>query len=216
MKLFIIGTIIVASGLWLQFKSPSLSRESVTDVPDTTYSHRDPKLPVTVQPSDQVIKSVRGTNVFAKPLWVAEMTAVDKDGLIVYPVTMDVSAASNLQTGDTLTLPVPVYEQNLLVTLTETRNSLNQTEVWRGDVAFTRPIEIDGVLYAGHETDQVLITRGEWQTHIAVLTRQGNISAVIDNETGKGQLVDERQYQPFEHGEDAVMMPEPHDHDHSG
>ena len=207
--------------------TPDIKNTAITTVddhimPSDSLGHLSEDEQALTLPADDTLSEPvlsRGNNPTYAPILEASSEAVTVEGYLQgFSVNLNQMVIDQLQTGDTLTLPIPVYGEAAVINITDTRNSLNDTEVWRGRLAFDKPYQYQGEIHQGHESDSVIITKGDIQTHISMLTRTGNVTTIIDNATGQGVMVDENQYVTHTPGvSDAVPVPVPgSEHTHNG
>ncbi|WLQ11548.1 hypothetical protein O5O45_17565 [Hahella aquimaris] len=131
-------------------------------------------------------------------MWSAPGEAEDivVNGIPAKRMHANMEALDKLRVGRQLELPIPQRNESLLAEITSTHNQLDTIEVWKGP------------LVGGAPTDNVIITRGEMDTHVVIATRTGTYSAVINNDTGQVTLTDEGEINSrITPTEDGVPIP---------
>ncbi|MCB1743006.1 MAG: hypothetical protein KDK91_21700 [Gammaproteobacteria bacterium] len=132
-------------------------------------------------------------------LWVrgeADAAPADLHGIPGRPIELDPRVFETLQVGQPLELDIPQLEQPVYAVLGETHTQLNgQVQVWSGPV--------DG----SHPSAAVTITKGEISTYVTVATGDNIYEINIDNNSGKGVVVDEVDMTAGKNGEDAISPP---------
>lgn len=108
-----------------------------------------------------------------------EETTVEVDGLPAVTLTLDPAVLSSLQVGQVVHFALPDGAGDIEAEIRQTYNDPTGVQVWKGRVK--------------NDVNQasIIITRGEIQTHIVIATTQGNYSAVVDNRSGDGTLINE-------------------------
>lgn len=130
-------------------------------------------------------------------LWQA---SDDEKGLPGYedvntePIQVDLDVLSNLYIDRELELPIPQENVHYVGHIRESHNELNdKVQVWSGDLD-------DGVEQSGFT-----ITRGKRMTYVVVAAASGTYQIDINNESGKGVVVDMREFAKFHTPDDAVI-----------
>ncbi|MCX4026125.1 hypothetical protein H0A36_11365 [Endozoicomonas sp. SM1973] len=108
-----------------------------------------------------------------------QQQTVDKFDIPVDHLQVNPSYIEQIQVGQVLEFPIPELNKSFITKLTDTANSFNDVHVWTG------------VIVDGDPTENVIVTRGKTQTHITISSREGIYSAVIDNGSGKTQIINE-------------------------
>ncbi len=90
---------------------------------------------------------------------------------------------ANLQVGQVLEFFVPQLGEAFQSEVTSTSNQFGDVKVWKG-------------IIQGEEQDDsnFIMTQGEVMTNVVLSTTEGIYTVYIDNETGKGTVVDDREY----------------------
>ncbi len=90
---------------------------------------------------------------------------------------------ANLQVGQVLEFFVPQLGESFQSEVTSTSNQFGDVKVWKGEIQ-------------GEEQDKsnFIMTQGEAMTNVVLSTTEGIYTVYIDNETGQGTVVDEREY----------------------
>lgn len=101
------------------------------------------------------------------------------DDLPTAVFSMDAKTLSNLRVGQLVRLQLPDGAGEVEAEINETYNDPAGVQVWTGSIK-------DDVNQAS-----IIFTRGETQTHILIASTQGNYSAVVDNHSGDGTLINE-------------------------
>ena len=97
------------------------------------------------------------------------------------PIQMNPSFFQRLQIGQPVEIPIPQEEFPLFGVVSENHSQLNgEVEVWSGP--------IDG----SHETASFTVTRGEITTYVTVATGTSIYEVSLDNATGIGSVVNEK------------------------
>lgn len=104
---------------------------------------------------------------------------VEFDGNKARRLQADPKAVAGLRVGQTLHLYIPQRRTSVEAEIASTQNLTPRTQVWQGKIA------------GGHPQDNVIVTRGQLETHITIATYEGTYSAVIDNATGDTLMIDE-------------------------
>jgi hypothetical protein len=109
----------------------------------------------------------------------AEDTTVEHEESI----TTNPEVFENLQVGQVLDFFVPQLGESFQSEVTSTSNQFGDVKVWKGDVQ-------------GEEQDKsnFIMTQGEKMTNVVLSTNEGIYTVNIDNETGQGTVVDNREY----------------------
>lgn len=101
------------------------------------------------------------------------------DDLPAVNFAMDPKALERLQVGQVVRLQLPDGEGEVEAEIVTTYNDPAGVQVWTGKIK--------------NDANQasIIFTRGQIQTHIVIASTQGNYSAVIDNHSGDGTLINE-------------------------
>jgi len=138
------------------------------------------------------------------PLWekdvsgnFAEDTTIEHEERI----KTDPEVIANLQVGQMLEFFVPQLGESFQSEVTSTSNQFGDVKVWKGEIQ-------------GEEQDSsnFIMTQGEVMTNVVLSTNDGIYTVYIDNETGQGTVVDDREYTSrMSHENDAIpYYPEQH------
>lgn len=125
-------------------------------------------------------------------LWRSANQEIRVDGIKGFAIASAPGASAQLKINQTLSLPIPQIDQTLTAELLSTHNQGANVEVWKGKV-------LDG-----SEQDNIIIVKGRLETHITVATEEGTYTAIVDNASGKGSIVDQADVNegqiPFDDG----------------
>ena len=101
------------------------------------------------------------------------------DDLPAVNFAVDAKALARLQVGQVVRLQLPGGEGEVEAEIMSTYNDPAGVQVWTGKIK--------------NEVNQasIIFTRGEIQTHIVIASTRGNYSAVVDNRSGDGTLINE-------------------------
>ena len=119
-------------------------------------------------------------------LWVPKMTDDHVQNETIEheePITTNPEALANLQVGQVLEFFVPQLGEAFQSEIESTSNQLGDVKVWKGN--------IEG---EGQEKSNFIMTQGEVMTNVVLATAEGVYTVHIDNETGEGTVVDDREY----------------------
>lgn len=163
--------------------------------------------------SDAALSDVARVSEFdagSVKLWEisSEELAVD-DRVSGHPIKLNAEDLSSLQPGHQLDIAVPGASDTLSAKINKTFNQLGDVKVWQGSLAVADNFDINGQDYQGHAQDNIIISRGAQSTHVTIATRAGTYTAVIDNKTGAGHIVNEAEYLALQDHDvnDAVSVP---------
>lgn len=92
---------------------------------------------------------------------------------------LDPKHLASLQVGQIVRLQLPDSAGDIEAEIRETYNDPAGVQVWKGSVK--------NDVHAA----SIILSRGEIQTHIVIASTQGNYSAVVDNRSGDGTLINE-------------------------
>ncbi len=110
------------------------------------------------------------------------------------PIQMDPSVFESLQIGQPIEIPIPQEAFPLFGVVGENHSQLNgEVQVWSGP--------IDG----SHETASFTVTRGEITTYVTVATGTSIYEVTLDNATGIGSVVNEKDLTKDVTGQDFVI-----------
>lgn len=127
-------------------------------------------------------------------LWQLDPSSPDAlfDGTPAKRLHAEPEAIGNLRVGQILSLHIPQRDDSVRAEIIATANLTPRTQVWEGAIIDGQPL------------DNVVVARGQTETHVTILTGGGSYMAVIDNVTGEALLVDEADITedqiPFEDG----------------
>lgn len=124
-----------------------------------------PEEPIAIEKPDELI------------LWDIADTTTQVDNNPARIIHSAPQTFSQLKLEQTLDIALP--NKTLTARLGSTHNQGPNIEVWKGHIAQGDPI------------DNIIIVRGKIQTHITVATKEATHTAIIDNETGIGSLIDQ-------------------------
>ncbi|GAA3976542.1 hypothetical protein [Allohahella marinimesophila] len=110
---------------------------------------------------------------------VADAEPIQVDGVKGLAIQTDPAALQSLQVGQKVTLPIPDLQPLPEATIESTHSPLDGINVFKGG------------LNDGHPDDNVIVTRGEIDTIFVVSTSTGVYTAIVNNRTGQGSLVNE-------------------------
>ena len=138
------------------------------------------------------------------PLWEKDVSEnIAEDTTVVHEerIKTDPEVIANLQVGQMLEFFVPQLGESFQSEITSTSNQFGDVKVWKGEIK-------------GEEQDSsnFIMTQGEVMTNVVLSTTDGIYTVYIDNETGQGTVVDDREYTSrMSHENDAVpYYPEQH------
>lgn len=114
-------------------------------------------------------------------LWQLDESEPDTlfDGNPAKRLHADPNAVATLQVGQKLHLKIPQRDIAVEAEIASTQNLTPRTQMWQGKI------------FNGHPQDNVVVTRGQIETHVTISTYDGTYLAVIDNATGDTVMVDE-------------------------
>jgi hypothetical protein len=114
-------------------------------------------------------------------LWQLPETEIEVtvDDLPAVKFDLDPAVLTSLHVGQIVRFPLPEGAGDIEAEILQTYNDPAGIQVWKGKVR-------NDVHQAS-----LIITRGHVQTHIVIATTQGNYSAVVDNRSGDGTLINE-------------------------
>lgn len=164
-----------SEGEVLDTKDASLSSQSVA--PST--SPASPNLARSALRLPEVpVEQVKEPEV---TLWQVDPNDPDMlfDGHPAKRMHTDPSLIDTLHVGQTLHLDIPQRDISVAAEIASTHNLTPRTQMWQGKI-------LDG-----HPQDNVVVTRGQIETHVTIATFDGTYSAVIDNATGDTVMIDE-------------------------
>lgn len=104
-----------------------------------------------------------------------------KDGFPLYSTQADPVQVRQLDKGMGFVLPLPNGAEPVKARITEKRSGFGGMPVLTGTIGAN-----------SESAESVTVVRGKLDTHMTIITRQATWTAVIDNETGKTVVVDER------------------------
>lgn len=99
------------------------------------------------------------------------------------PIQMDTEMLARLEVGQAVDFYVPQLGHSFETEIESESEQLEGVKVWTG--------KIEGKQEDGSD---VIITRGESMTNVILSTSKGVYTAHIDNKTGEGEIVDDREY----------------------
>ena len=143
-------------------------------------------------------------------LWsLSEDTIAVDDRITGNTVSLEIDQIASLQPNDSLLIAVPGSEGVMTARIKQTFNQLGNVKVWQGALDVESDFTMNGNAYAGHPQDNIVISRGKKSTHITIATRASTYTAVVDNATGQGHIVNEAEYVALQdpHNEDGVTVP---------
>ncbi len=99
------------------------------------------------------------------------------------PIKSNPQVLASLQVGQAVDFFVPQLGETLQSVVRSTSNQYGDVKVWEGDIQ-------------GEEAKKsnFVMTQGEKMTLVVLSTSEGVFTASIDNETGEGSIVDDREY----------------------
>src|SRR5690554_2086535 len=104
-----------------------------------------------------------------------------EEGFPLYRNQADVSRVQRLDKGMVITIPLPNRAGSVEAHITEKKAGFGGIPVLTGFIGD----DPEGV-------ESVTVVQGKFDTHMTIITRQATWTAVIDNQTGKTVVVDER------------------------
>ncbi|MAM89409.1 MAG: hypothetical protein CME36_19085 [unclassified Hahellaceae] len=110
---------------------------------------------------------------------VADETPIDVDGVEGLAIQTDPAALRSMKVGQKISLPIPDLQPMPEATIESTHSPLDGIDVFKG------------ALNDGQANDNVIVTRGEIDTIFVVSTSTGVYTAIVNNRTGQGSLVNE-------------------------
>jgi hypothetical protein len=137
------------------------------------------------------------------PLWEKDVSGnFTEDTTIEHEerIKTDPEIIANLQVGQVLEFFVPQLGESFQSEVTSTSNQFGDVKVWKGEIQ-------------GEEQDKsnFIMTQGEAMTNVVLSTTEGIYTVYIDNETGQGTVVDEREYTSrMSDTDDAIPYSESH------
>jgi len=98
-------------------------------------------------------------------------------------IKTDSETLATVQVGQVLDFFVPQLGESFQSKVSSTSNQFGEVKVWKGSIE-------------GEEENKsnFIMTRGEKMTHVVLSTSEGNYTVNIDNKTGEGTVVDDREY----------------------
>jgi hypothetical protein len=90
---------------------------------------------------------------------------------------------AQLQVGQVLDFFIPQLGETFQSEITSTSNQLGNVKVWKGDI-----------LNEEQEKSNFIMTQGAVMTNVVLSTAEGVYTVYIDNETGEGTVIDDREY----------------------
>ena len=112
--------------------------------------------------------------------WVVnEEEPIEVDGVKGLAIQTDPAALQAIQVGKKIALPIPDIQPLPEATIESTHSPLAGINVFKGG------------LNEGAPNDNVIVTRGEIDTIFVVSTSTGVYTAIVNNKTGQGSLVNE-------------------------
>ena len=120
-------------------------------------------------------------------LWepqVKENSEPEFDASVVYEeeIQTDSEAFAGLQVGQIVEFFVPQLGESFLSEIDSTSNQLGNVKVWKGKIQ------------DGEDKSNFIMTQGVTMTHVVLATSKGVYTAYIDNESGEGAIVDDKEY----------------------
>lgn len=90
---------------------------------------------------------------------------------------------AKLQVGQVLEFFVPQLGESFQSEITSTSNQLGNVKVWKGNIHSE-----------GQEKSNFIMTQGAVNTNVVLSTAEGVYTVYIDNKTGEGTVIDDREY----------------------
>ncbi len=90
---------------------------------------------------------------------------------------------AQLQVGQVLDFFIPQLGESFQSEITSTSNQLGNVKVWKGDIQNEE-----------QEKSNFIMTQGAVMTNVVLSTAEGVYTVHIDNETGEGTVIDDREY----------------------
>ena len=90
---------------------------------------------------------------------------------------------AKLQVGQVLDFFIPQLGESFQSEVTSTSNQLGNVKVWKGNIQNEE-----------QEKSNFIMTQGAVNTNVVLSTAQGVYTVYIDNETGEGTVIDDREY----------------------
>lgn len=157
------------------------STQNVTRL-NTVPNDNDYKMLKTLPDQDDYHQPVEGTT-FA--LWETDSTInpfPDDEIDNIEPVRTDPNFLADLQVGQALDFFIPQLGQSFQGVIDTTSKQMGGVKVWKGSIQ------------DDDEKSNVLITQGKSMTHVVLTTTKGVYAVQIDNKSGEGAVIDEREY----------------------
>lgn len=121
------------------------------------------------------------THYGANTLWSLDewQPTYDDEGLTYYETETDSTVFSSLQPGQTLTFQIPQEQVPFTVTFSNKKKGFGDIDIVRGDIPNT--------------TQGASVIKGKIDTHLTLITASSTYTIIIDNETGKTKIIDEKE-----------------------
>lgn len=177
--LLVISLIVVL--IIFKYSTPTnITEESISKMNiDITTSIVDTKniKPLVVKPNKL---EVLGKNK-PKLAWSIDTNnaLTEENGIRTGHAQMDVDILANLALGQTLIMDIPHINERYQVILDSTYNTLDDVEVWEGNINNGQPFE------------SVAISRGTKETYMTVSTSNGVYSISANHKTGQIKIIDD-------------------------
>lgn len=104
---------------------------------------------------------------------------INVDGIAGFAITAKPHLSSYLDINQLIEFPIPNEAKTLMATIEGTHNHTSNVAVWKG--------KING----GSAFDNVTIVKGKIETHITIATEEATYIAIVDNQSGKGSIVNQ-------------------------
>lgn len=134
------------------------------------------------------------------PLWEKDLSdGLVEDTTIEHEerIKTNPEILAKLQVGQVLEFFVPQLGESFQSEITSTSNQLGNVKVWKGNIQSE-----------GQEKSNFIMTQGAVNTNVVLSTAEGVYTVYIDNETGEGTVIDDREYTSrMSDTDDAIPYP---------
>ena len=112
-------------------------------------------------------------------LWDADPQPTKIDGVKAFSVNSKPALGQHFKLKQTLDIYIPQRNEVLKAELKSTHNMNAKVAIWKGKIL------------EGDASDNIIVAVGPLETHITVATETGTYTAIVDNASGKGTIVDQ-------------------------
>ena len=160
-----------------------------------------PKSPAGIQHASTFISEQTVSEDTVKQLWRTASTSEEEiqslpEEVLVEQIQVPPHAFDNLVEGQKVTLFIPQEGYEHVGTVEQSFSQFS------GQVAVS-----SGSIEGGDQFSSFTITKGAQTTYVMVATNEGIYQVEIDNKTGHGTVIDDKELDHFRQEEDTVMPP---------